>query len=113
MTSLPQEKTCLPQENACDAALLIRIKPRDSAVVQFTIDGLPATAHVGDSVLTAILLKQAHLRKFEFGNGDRAGFCLMGACQDCWVRLESGARIRACSTLIEDGLAVVTRSERT
>ncbi|MEK1840069.1 MAG: 2Fe-2S iron-sulfur cluster-binding protein, partial [Pseudomonas sp.] len=30
-------------------------------------------------------------------------FCLMGACQDCWVRLGDGRRVRACSTLLEAG----------
>jgi len=37
----------------------------------------------------------------------RAGFCLMGACQDCWVHLSSGQRVRACSTLAEDGMALI------
>ena len=37
---------------------------------------------------------------------DYAGFCLMGACQDCWVRLADGRRVRACSTLLEDGQAI-------
>jgi NADH dehydrogenase/NADH:ubiquinone oxidoreductase subunit G len=32
----------------------------------------------------------------------------MGACQDCWVRLEDGRRLRACTTLVTDGLAVET-----
>jgi predicted molibdopterin-dependent oxidoreductase YjgC len=30
----------------------------------------------------------------------------MGACQDCWVRLEDGRRVRACSTLLEEGQAI-------
>ena len=104
MTSSPHELS--------RAALLVRVKPRTSSVVRFTIDGHPATAHVGDTVLTAVLLHQAHLRPFEFGDGDRAGFCLMGACQDCWVWLASGARLCACTTPIEDGQAIVTRSDR-
>jgi len=36
----------------------------------------------------------------------RAGFCLMGACQDCWVALTDGRRLRACTTLAEDGMAL-------
>jgi NADH dehydrogenase/NADH:ubiquinone oxidoreductase subunit G len=42
----------------------------------------------------------------EFGDGPRAGFCLMGACQDCWVAVEGMGRVRACTTLAQDGMAV-------
>jgi predicted molibdopterin-dependent oxidoreductase YjgC len=33
----------------------------------------------------------------------------MGACQDCWVELTDGRRLRACTTLVEDGMAVVSQ----
>jgi predicted molibdopterin-dependent oxidoreductase YjgC len=49
------------------------------------------------------------LRSSEFGEGRRAGFCLMGACQDCWVWTAAGERLRACSTEVREGLAIVTR----
>ncbi|TMM35362.1 (2Fe-2S)-binding protein, partial [Colwellia ponticola] len=35
-------------------------------------------------------------------------FCLMGACQDCWVWTRSGERLRACSNEVRDGLDIVT-----
>jgi aerobic-type carbon monoxide dehydrogenase small subunit (CoxS/CutS family) len=38
----------------------------------------------------------------------RAGFCLMGACQDCWVWLADGSRLRACTTLLAEGMQVRT-----
>ena len=60
----------------------------------------------GDTLLTALLLAGTHLRQSEFGDGPRAGFCLMGACQDCWVSLADGRRVRACSTIAEDGMAL-------
>ena len=40
----------------------------------------------------------------------RAGFCLMGACQDCWVWLADGARVRACTTPVADGMHVLTQA---
>ncbi|MFM8990422.1 MAG: 2Fe-2S iron-sulfur cluster-binding protein [Alphaproteobacteria bacterium] len=64
-----------------------RVKPRASAEVAFTIDGRPARARVGDTLMTAMLLNAPALRRFEFGEGARGGFCLMGACQDCFVAL--------------------------
>jgi D-hydroxyproline dehydrogenase subunit gamma len=60
----------------------------------------------GDSLLTALLLAGGHLRQSEFADGPRAGFCLMGACQDCWVTLADGRRLRACTTLAEDGMVL-------
>jgi len=74
----------------------------------YELDGEPATALVGDTVMTAILTRRGHLRLSEFGDGPRAGFCLMGACQDCWVTLGDGRRVRACSTLVSPGLVVRT-----
>ncbi|KPL55921.1 hypothetical protein ABB55_15705 [Prosthecomicrobium hirschii] len=81
--------------------------PRAGETVAFTIDGRPAAAKVGDLLLSAILLNGGALRRFEFGDGHRAGFCLMGACQDCWVDLADGRRLRACTTPVEPGMAVV------
>jgi predicted molibdopterin-dependent oxidoreductase YjgC len=52
------------------------------------------------------------LRRFEFDEGRRAGFCFMAACQDCWVELADGRRLRACSTPVEAGMAVVIAGER-
>jgi predicted molibdopterin-dependent oxidoreductase YjgC len=88
--------------------LLHRIAESDRATVPFTLDGQPASALVGDTLLTAILTQCGQLRRNEFSNEPRAGFCMMGACQDCWVETASGERLRACSTLIEPGMALCT-----
>jgi predicted molibdopterin-dependent oxidoreductase YjgC len=87
--------------------LFRRLIPRGGGPIPFTIDGAPAEAREGDLLLTAILLHRPALRRFEFGESHRAGFCLMAACQDCWVSLAGGRRLRACTTLIESGMAVV------
>lgn len=76
--------------------------------IQFSVDGVTARALEGDTVLTAILNHGKKLRKLEFSDEPRAGFCLMGACQDCWVWLAEGRRIRACTTFVSEGLNVVT-----
>ena len=89
--------------------LLRRLDERGRPEVAFTIDGRPAKALSGDTLLTAVLTNAAALRLSEFGDGLRAGFCLMGACQDCWVWTEAGSRLRACSTYVESGMKIVTR----
>ena len=73
------------------------------------IDGEPAHALAGDTLLVALLTHGRRVRDSEFGDGPRAGFCLMGACQDCWVWRDSGERLRACSTVAEAGMVVLTR----
>ena len=84
-------------------ALLKRLAEGDRPVLDFTLDGQPANGLLGDTVLTAVLTCSEHLRGSDFSAEPRAGFCLMGACQDCWVRLGDGRRVRACSTLLEAG----------
>jgi D-hydroxyproline dehydrogenase subunit gamma len=88
-----------------------RLAEKDRQRVAIRIDGRAVEALVGDTLMTAILASQGHLRYSEFGDGPRAGFCLMGACQDCWVRLGDGRRVRACTTLVTKGLAVATEAE--
>ncbi len=88
---------------------LRRLAETDRSAVSFMLDGAPADALVGDTLLTAILVREGHLRTSEFGDGLRAGFCLMGACQDCWVNVEGGGRVRACTTEITEGMRVTRR----
>jgi predicted molibdopterin-dependent oxidoreductase YjgC len=75
--------------------------------VAITVDGAAVPALAGDTVLTALRLAGLPLRTSEFGDGPRGGFCLMGACQDCWLRV-NGRRLRACQTFVADGMAVTT-----
>jgi predicted molibdopterin-dependent oxidoreductase YjgC len=88
---------------------MVRLVERSGAEIRFTIDGTPATARAGDTVLTAILLNRPSLGRSDFTPHDRAGFCLMGACQACWVYDAAGARRRGCSTLVEPDMALFTR----
>jgi predicted molibdopterin-dependent oxidoreductase YjgC len=85
-----------------------RLVARTGPSIAFTIDGAPAQAQAGDTLMTAILLNAPALRRAEFGDAMRAGFCLMAACQDCWVRLADGRRLRACTAPVEPGMAVLT-----
>ena len=88
--------------------LLHRVAETGRAAVPFTLDGEPASALAGDTVLTAVLTQAAQLRRNEFSGAPRAGFCMMGACQDCWIATEQGERLRACSTFIAPSMALVT-----
>ena len=90
-----------------------RLLEHDRKVVTLTIDGKAVTALSGDTLLTAMLTSTGHVRWSEFGDGARAGFCLMGACQDCWVWTTSGERLRACTSDAVDGLRILTNPPET
>lgn len=89
-------------------ALLNRLAETGRPPVSFVLDGRFVSAMAGDTVLTAVLTLSAQLRISEFSAQPRAGFCMMGACQDCWISTESGEQLRACATYIEDGMRLVT-----
>ncbi len=90
------------------AGHIVRLAERDRAQLHFSLDGEMRGALTGDTVLTAMLASGHALRMSEFGPELRAGFCLMGACQDCWVWQEEGPRLRACSAPITEGMRLRT-----
>ncbi|WAP68478.1 (2Fe-2S)-binding protein [Jiella pelagia] len=91
---------------------ILRLAEEDRPPVDFVLDGRDCRALFGDTVLTAVLSHAKALRHSEFGPEGRAGFCLMGACQDCWMWQESGPRIRACSTPIAEGMRLMSMPPR-
>ena len=99
-------------KNAPSLPLLHRLAETERRTVAFVLNGAPAQALEGDTILTAILTQHGQLRNHEFSDAPRAGFCMMGACQDCWVQTSSGQRLRACSTFIEPGMALHTGSRQ-
>ena len=89
-------------------AIFRRVKETQREVILFALDGNNVTALRGDTVLIAVLTQAERLRLSEFSGKPRAGFCLIGACQDCWMQTEDGRRIRACTTTIESGMRLRT-----
>ena len=98
---MPEAPAAPPQR-----ARLVRIAPFTGAPVRLLVDGREVEAREGESVLSAVLAVSGHLRELDSNGEKRAGFCLMGACQDCWVVVEGLGRVRACATLAEDGMKV-------
>lgn len=88
--------------------LVRRLLQRDAPRVVIEIDGVAAAAFAGESLLVAMLGLGARLRSHELDGAPRAGFCLMGACQDCWVWQADGTRLRACTTRVVAGMRVRT-----
>ncbi|NPT57936.1 (2Fe-2S)-binding protein [Paraburkholderia elongata] len=104
-SNLPSSESAAPKRDA----QFVRVAETQREPLSFFIDGHEVTALQGDTVLTAVLMHQRRVRESDFSGAPRAGFCLIGACQDCWMRTEEGLRLRACSTLVTQGMRVVTR----
>lgn len=87
---------------------LVRAVAPGGPPVRILVDGAEVMAYAGESVLVAVLAARNALRQHEFNDETRAGFCLMGACQDCWVWLAHRTRVRACTTVVADGMSILT-----
>jgi predicted molibdopterin-dependent oxidoreductase YjgC len=87
----------------------VRLDETNRPSVHMVINGEPVSALEGDTVLVALLTNGLRVRHSEFGGEARAGFCLMAACQDCWVWTEAGERLRSCDTPVRAGLSIVTQ----
>ena len=87
---------------------LVRAIVPDTPPVRVLIDGEEVAAYADETVIVAVLAARKALRQHEFSDEMRAGFCLMGACQDCWVWLADHSRVRACTTTVADGMHILT-----
>ena len=87
--------------------LCVRLSEMHRDRLTFFLNGEPCQALVGDTIMTALLTQSRGLRRADQSDAVRAGFCVMGACQDCWVATEDGARLRSCLTRIEPGMRLV------
>ena len=86
---------------------LKRLRDAARPPISLTLDGRCVTGQAGDTLLTALLTDDAgFLNTNAFLHEPRAGFCYMGACQDCWVDVDGLGRVRACATLAEAGMSV-------
>jgi D-hydroxyproline dehydrogenase subunit gamma len=92
-----------------DHGLFRRVGETARPPVRLEVDGAAIEALAGDTLLVALLANGGRLRDSEFGDTARAGFCLMGACQDCWVWTAGGGRLDACTTPVTEGMSIVTR----
>jgi len=91
-----------------DQGRLHRLAETGRAALTITVDGKAVSALAGDTVMVAVLSNGRTLKQAEFGGGNRAGFCLMGACQDCWMWTADGDRLRACTTPVTPGMDLIT-----
>jgi|HubBroStandDraft_6_1064221.scaffolds.fasta_scaffold942221_2 predicted molibdopterin-dependent oxidoreductase YjgC len=90
------------------AGRIVRLLPRTAERVTIRVHGEAIEAFAGESLLVAMLARRNALRTLEFGEEPSAGFCLMGACQDCWVHIAGSGGARACTAQVADGMRAFT-----
>jgi hypothetical protein len=76
--------------------------------VSLTIDGVPATAYLGESVAAALVADGRNdLSTRTTDAGDRRGlFCGMGVCFDCLAVVDGVPNTRACVTWVQEGMVI-------
>jgi hypothetical protein len=99
----------MKQEPCAGSGLWVRLAETERETLGFFLNGQACEALAGDTIMTALLTQSRALGQSDQSGTLRAGFCVMGACQDCWVATEDGARLRSCLRLIESGMRLVVK----
>jgi len=78
--------------------------------VNLTVDGAPVRCPAGLTVAAALLgLHRRATRETPRLHAPRGLFCGMGVCCDCAVEIDGRGGVRACATLVREGMAVATQ----
>jgi predicted molibdopterin-dependent oxidoreductase YjgC len=80
------------------------------ATVNIVIDGGPCQAPVGVSVAAALIseLNRQAFRHTAKRLEPRGVFCGMGVCYDCLVTIDGRPNVRACMTVVAEGMRIAT-----
>lgn len=81
---------------------------------QFTIsvDNQPVSASAGETVIN--VLSAIGLRAFSTNDHHNAGggYCWMGVCHNCLIRIDGRYKRRACQTIVKPGMVIQTQANR-
>jgi predicted molibdopterin-dependent oxidoreductase YjgC len=80
--------------------------------ITFTLDGEPIPACEGDTIAAALYaIGKRAWRRSRYGD-ERGLLCGIGYCFDCLVTVDGRPDIRACQTLVIEGMVVTTNLNR-
>ena len=89
-----------------NVASRFRTLPETGDCVQFTLDGVPATAPAGVTVAAALLAHSGAWTRQTAQGAPRTAYCMMGVCFDCLVEVDGAPNTQACMTLLREGMTV-------
>ncbi|WP_126428370.1 (2Fe-2S)-binding protein [Brevibacillus marinus] len=79
----------------------------DSRTVTFFFDGRSLPGRTGETVAAALLANGIRtLRRHEETGSPRGIYCNIGHCYECRVTINGRKGVRACLTLVEEGMVV-------
>jgi predicted molibdopterin-dependent oxidoreductase YjgC len=85
---------------------------QEGPTITFTVDGEPIVAYEGDTVAGALYATGRRAwRRSRFGD-ERGLLCGIGYCFDCLLTVDGRPDLRACQTLVQEGMVVTTNLER-
>ena len=92
-----------------DSSLRLDANVDRGRLVQIMVDGDSIQAYEGESLAAALLAAGRRVfRHAEPGGDPRGIFCGMGICYDCLVMVSGQDHVRACITLVQEGMQVST-----
>jgi len=81
-----------------------------TVTITLTIDGKPLECEAGLTLAAVMYLDDQRVLRTTPRDGlKRSLFCGMGVCYDCLVKVDGRANIRACQTLVSEGMQVLTQ----
>lgn len=77
-------------------------------IIRFSFDGVQMTAYPGDTLAGALYAAGKRSWRQSRPGDERGLLCGMGICFDCVLSVDGVPNVRACQTLVRDGMVVVT-----
>lgn len=77
-------------------------------VIRFSFDGVQMLAYPGDTLASALYAAGKRSWRKSRPGDERGLLCGMGICFDCVLSVDGVSNVRACQTLVRDGMVVAT-----
>ena len=78
--------------------------------IHFTFDGKELCAREGEPIAAALIANGIHVFRHTHKKQEPRGlFCGIGQCSDCLLTVNGQPNVRACVTLIKEGMRVQTQ----
>lgn len=82
----------------------------EGRTVRFTFDGETMLAAAGETLAVALMAAgRSNLRTTSRLSEPRGLFCNMGVCFECLLEVDGRANMRACQTVVHEGMQVRTQ----
>jgi predicted molibdopterin-dependent oxidoreductase YjgC len=79
-------------------------------LVTITVDGREIEAREGEPVAAALLVNGIRVFRTMPKTGEvRGGYCMVGRCSDCFMKIDGELNVRVCITPVKDGMRVETQ----